>query len=68
MKTVIGTIAIATIAYLTAFPVTAATTEDSQNSGLVNHIDADKELTASETAWQRAEFYSSFGGGGPGGD
>ena len=45
MKTLIGTIALASMAHLIAFPAAADTTDDSQGPVLVNEIEADEELT-----------------------
>lgn len=61
MKTVIGTIAI--VSALFAFPVNAEVADEGQEFTLVNNIQASEELNDSEKAWQRDEFYTSFGGG-----
>jgi hypothetical protein len=63
MKTLIGIIALTSASYLVAFPATAGTADDQQATSLINHVEGDEELTASEAAWQRTEFYTSFGGG-----
>ena len=63
MKTLIGTIAVASMTYLVAFPAAADTSANSEPSKLVNQIETKNEMTPSEKAWERASFYTSFGAG-----